>query len=198
MVSGTAPGRGAKLIGPLSIRRFANRLEDVATESALRSRGHHEISLPGLPRGRKARRPVSTPDGFACWGVHWLDPGTGEGGHHILSAGLQSVRSAATVRIRDGKLSATDGPFAETKEILGGFTLINAKDFDEALQLAAKFPAARIGSMEVRPLIEPGEAAADPLDQKILAAILLSASEVNPFAASKMFSLPQPDSTVKQ
>ncbi len=121
-----------------------------------------------------------------------------KGGHHILSAGLQSVRSAATVRIRDGKLSATDGPFAETKEILGGFTLINAKDFDEALQLAAKFPAARIGSMEVRPLIEPGEAAADPLDQKILAAILLSDSEVNPFAASKMFSLPQPDSTVKQ
>ena len=63
-------------------------------------------------------------------------------GHHILSAGLQSVRSATTVHIRNGTLSTTDGPFAETKEFLGGFTLINAKDLDEALQIAARFPAA--------------------------------------------------------
>ena len=121
-----------------------------------------------------------------------------KGGHHILSAGLQSVRSAATVRIRDGKLSTTDGPFAETKEFLGGFTLINAKNFEKALQLAAKFPAARVGSMEVRPVLEPGEDAADPLDQKILAAMLKNASGVNPFAATKMVSLPQADSTADQ
>ena len=121
-----------------------------------------------------------------------------KGGHHILSAGLQSVRTAATVRVRNGKLVTTDGPFAETKEFLGGFTLINAKDFDEALQLAARFPAAGIGSMEVRPVMEPGESAADPLDQKILAAIVQDASGVNPFAASKMVSLPQPDSTEKR
>jgi hypothetical protein len=117
----------------------------------------------------------------ACIG--WVEE-LEKGGHHIMSAGLQSVRSAATVRVRNGKLSTTDGPFAETKEFLGGFTLINAKDFDQALQLAAKFPAAGIGSMEVRPLIEPGEEAADPLDQKILAAILQNPSGVNPFAAS--------------
>ena len=110
----------------------------------------------------------------ACIG--WVEE-LEKGGHHILSAGLQSVRSAATVRVRNGKLSTTDGPFAETKEFLGGFTLINAKDFDEALQLAAKFPAATIGSMEVRPLLEPGEAMADPLDQKILAAMLQNARE---------------------
>ena len=121
-----------------------------------------------------------------------------KGGHHILSAGLQSVRSAATVRVRDGKLMTTDGPFAETKEFLGGFTLINAKDFDEALQLAAKFPAAGIGSMEVRPVMEPGERAADPLDQRILAGIVQDASGFNPFAPSKMGSLPQPDSTEKR
>jgi hypothetical protein len=131
----------------------------------------------------------------ACIG--WVEE-LENGGHHILSAGLQSVRSAATVRIRDGKLSTIDGPFAETKEFLGGFTLINAKDFDEALQLAAKFPAAHIGSMEVRPLIEPGEAVADPIDQKILAAIEDKASELNPFAASRMISLPQPDSSEEQ
>jgi hypothetical protein len=119
-------------------------------------------------------------------------------GHHILSAGLQSVRSAATVRVRNGKLSATDGPFAETKEFLGGFTLINAKDFDEALQLAAKFPSARFGSMEVRPLLEPGEAVGDPLDQKIQAAILGNGSGFNPFAASTMASFPQTGSTEEQ
>jgi hypothetical protein len=76
--------------------------------------------------------------------------------------------------------------------------LVYHEDFNEALQLAAKFPAARIGSMEVRPLLEPGEAAADPLDQKILAAILQNASGVNPFAALKMASFPQSDSTDEQ
>lgn len=116
----------------------------------------------------------------AC--IDWVEALT-KGGHHISSAGLQSIRSAATVRLRDGKVSTTDGPFAETKEFLGGFTLIRARNFDEALQLAAKFPAASIGSMEVRPLLEPGEAAADPLDQKILSAMLQDSSEVNPFSA---------------
>jgi hypothetical protein len=118
-----------------------------------------------------------------------------KGGHHIFSAGLQSARSAVTVQVRNGTLSTTDGPFAETKEVLGGFTLINARDFDQALQLAAKFPSARIGSMEVRPLIEPGEPVADPLDQKIMAAILQNDSEANPFAAAKMISLSQRAST---
>jgi hypothetical protein len=120
-------------------------------------------------------------------------------GHHLLSAGLQSVRSANTVRIRNGALSITDGPFAETKEFLGGFTLIDARDLDEALEIAAKFPSATIGSMEVRPLIEPAEAAADPLDQKIQAAILRNVSGFNPFVASqKMVSVPQPDRTAEQ
>ena len=127
----------------------------------------------------------------ACIG--WVEE-LEKGGHHILTAGLQSVRSAATVRVRNGKLSSTDGPFAETKEVLGGFTLINAKDFDEALQLAAKFPAARTGSMEVRPVLEPGEEAADPLDQTGQMAMVQNASGFNPFAASKTVSPPQPES----
>jgi hypothetical protein len=117
-----------------------------------------------------------------------------KGGHHVVSAGLQSVRSAATVRVRDGKLSTTDGPFAETKEFLGGFTMIQARDFDEALRLASKFPAARVGSMEVRPLLEQGVPAADPLDRRILAAIGQNTSGVDPVGASKMVSLRQPES----
>jgi hypothetical protein len=113
-------------------------------------------------------------------------------GHHIMSAGLQSVRSAATVRIRDGLLSTTDGPFAETKEYLGGFTLIQAKDLDEALQIAAKFPAAHLGSMEVRPVLEPGVTVADPVDKKIQAGMLQSESGFNPFTPSEPASVNQP------
>jgi len=73
-------------------------------------------------------------------------------GHCIASEALQPVETATTVRVRNGKASMTDGPFAETKEQLAGFYLIEAKDLDEALQLAAKIPPARVGSIEVRPI----------------------------------------------
>lgn len=65
---------------------------------------------------------------------------------------LQSATTASTLRIRNGKLSITDGPFAETKEQIGGFFLIEAKDLDEALRIAAKWPSARVGTIEVRPV----------------------------------------------
>lgn len=67
---------------------------------------------------------------------------------------LQSVRTAATVRVRNGELLATDGPFAETKETLGGIFLIEARDLADAIQVAAKWPSARLGSIEVRPIEE--------------------------------------------
>jgi len=67
---------------------------------------------------------------------------------------LKSVRTAATVRVRSGKVSITDGPFAETKESLGGFFLINARDLNEAIRVASRWPSARFGSIEVRPLDE--------------------------------------------
>jgi len=99
-------------------------------------------------------------DGLVGACIGWVEE-LEASGHHIFSAGLQSIRTAATVRHRNGKLSMTDGPFAETKEFLGGFTLIDAKDLNEAIQIASKFPAARIGSMEVRPVLDPeGEMAA--------------------------------------
>ena len=77
-------------------------------------------------------------------------------GHSIAAEALQSVHTATTVRVRDGKMSMTDGPFAETKEQLAGFYLIDAKDLNEAIQLAAKIPPARVGSIEVRPTRELG------------------------------------------
>lgn len=67
---------------------------------------------------------------------------------------LHPVATATTVRVRDGKLSTTDGPFAETKEQLGGYYLVDAKDLNDAIQVAAKIPGARVGSIEVRPIWE--------------------------------------------
>jgi len=77
-----------------------------------------------------------------------------ETGHHIAAEALESVHTATTVRVRNGRVSVTDGPFSETKEQLAGFYLINAKDLNEAIQLAAKIPPARVGSVEVRPVRE--------------------------------------------
>jgi hypothetical protein len=75
---------------------------------------------------------------------------------YVSGAPLQPVATATTVRIRDGKPLSTDGPFAETREQLGGYYLINAKDLDEAIGLARRIPAARNGSIEVRPVMEMG------------------------------------------
>jgi hypothetical protein len=75
-------------------------------------------------------------------------------GHLIAVEQLEPVQTAMTVRVRNGKLSVTDGPFAETKEQVGGFFLIDARDLNEAIQVASKFPSARFGSLEVRPVKE--------------------------------------------
>jgi hypothetical protein len=73
-------------------------------------------------------------------------------GHCLASEALESVQTATTVRVRNGKLAVTDGPFAETKEQLAGFYMIEARDLNEAIQLASKIPPARVGSIEVRPI----------------------------------------------
>jgi hypothetical protein len=75
-------------------------------------------------------------------------------GHYIVSNALERTGTARTIRVRDGKVSTTVGPFAETKEQLGGFFLIEAKDMDEACAIAARFPPARVGVVEVRPVRE--------------------------------------------
>jgi hypothetical protein len=75
-----------------------------------------------------------------------------ESGKIVAAEALQSVHTATTVRVRNGKTSMTDGPFAETKEQLAGFYLVDAKNLDEAIQIASKIPPARVGSIEVRPV----------------------------------------------
>ena len=73
-------------------------------------------------------------------------------GHFVTADALKPVTEAVTVRVREGRMSMTDGPFAETKEHLGGFILIEARDMNEAIRAAAGIPIAKLGSIEVRPI----------------------------------------------
>ncbi len=77
-------------------------------------------------------------------------------GHFVAASALQSTKTAKTVRSRGGKIAMTDGPFAETREVLGGFIFIEARDMEEALQIAGKIPMAKFGSIEVRPELNIG------------------------------------------
>ena len=80
--------------------------------------------------------------------------GIKKSGHYLGGEALQPVHTATTLRIRKGKQSTTDGPFAETKEQLGGFYLIKARDLNDAIQAASKIPSARTGTIEIRPVVE--------------------------------------------
>jgi hypothetical protein len=81
-----------------------------------------------------------------------FDKSIRDSGHCIESQALQPVATATTVRVRNGKVSVNDGPFAETKECLAGFYMVEARDLNEAIQLASKIPPAQVGSVEVRPI----------------------------------------------
>ena len=75
-------------------------------------------------------------------------------GHYRAGEALKPVQTATSVRVRNGALSTTDGPFAETKEQLGGFYMVDAKDLNEAIQIASRIPSAKTGTVEVRPIQE--------------------------------------------
>ena len=79
--------------------------------------------------------------------------GIKKSGHYLGGNALQPTPTATTVRVRNGKMSTTDGPFAETKEQLGGYYLVEAKDLNDAIQVASRIPSAKIGSIEVRPIM---------------------------------------------
>ncbi|TDO52396.1 hypothetical protein EV643_102234 [Kribbella sp. VKM Ac-2527] len=88
-------------------------------------------------------------DGCGGWSEEMEQRGVVEGG-----AGLRPPSEATTVRVRDDELLLTDGPFAETKEQIGGFVLINCANLDEAIEIAAKHPAAGYGTIEIRPVLD--------------------------------------------
>lgn len=75
-------------------------------------------------------------------------------GQYIAAAPLQSPQTAVSVRVRNGKQSVTDGPFAETREVLGGYYIVDVANLDEAIQIAERHPGARYGAVEIRPIVE--------------------------------------------
>lgn len=75
-------------------------------------------------------------------------------GQYLAASPLQPVATATSIRVRDGKPLVTDGPFAETREQLGGYFLVDAKNLDEAIEIAAQLPGARKGTVEIRPIVE--------------------------------------------
>jgi hypothetical protein len=94
-------------------------------------------------------------EGEAILGEYFaFTEGIKQSGHYVGGEALQPTQTATSVRVRNGKVSTTDGPFAETKEQLGGYYLINAKDLNDAIQVAAKIPSSRIGTIEIRPIQE--------------------------------------------
>ena len=101
-----------------------------------------------------ARRPVATEQRKALSGEYGaFTQSIIQSGHFKAGDGLQPTTTATTVRVRDGKMLTTDGPFAETREQLGGYYLVEAKDLDAALGIAARIPGAKSGSIEVRPVM---------------------------------------------
>ncbi|HTS03427.1 MAG TPA: YciI family protein [Thermoanaerobaculia bacterium] len=101
----------------------------------------------------KAWSAMARPELDAIYGeYHALTESLKASGTYKGGNPLQATSTATTVRVRGGKTLATDGPFAETKEQLGGYYLVDAKDLDEALAIAARIPSARMGSIEVRPI----------------------------------------------
>ena len=123
-------------------------------------------------------------DALTCEALDYIDELDAR--NHLLVAGaLQPVHTAVSVRVRNGRFSSTDGPFAETKEQLGGFVLIDAIDLNEALQIVAKNPMARFGTIEVRPIM-PLERRARPVSRWRLDGGL------RPERAIPVHSLPQP------
>jgi hypothetical protein len=105
----------------------------------------------------KTMATMTKEEGDAVMGEYFaFTEGIQKSGHYLGGNALQPVSTATTVRIRNGKMATTDGPFAETKEQLGGYYLVEAKDLNEAIQVAAKIPSSRYGSIEVRPIQDFG------------------------------------------
>jgi hypothetical protein len=141
------------LVDPLSIFGFPVRLPDVATISPRAGEPMKYLCLVYHEEAKLDALPASEYDELVHEDLDYREE-LGKSGHHIASSPLESVQSATTIRVRNGKLAITDGPFAETREQLGGFYLIEARDLNEAIRVAAKMPPARLGCIEVRPLRE--------------------------------------------
>jgi hypothetical protein len=104
------------------------------------------------PSGLSPEESEASMNEWTDYTVDLLKRGVSEG-----ADALEPTSTATTVRVRDGETLATDGPFAETNEVLGGYYVLNCKDLDEAIEIAARCPGARTGSIELRPITDFGE-----------------------------------------
>jgi len=104
--------------------------------------------------GDESARATSTQEQMAAMNAEYMafTDDIRKSGHMLGGEALHPTNAATTVRVRNGKVSTTDGPFAETKEQLGGFYLVEAKDLNDAIQVASRIPGAKYGSIEVRPI----------------------------------------------
>jgi hypothetical protein len=158
ILPGSRPGRrksptGCTKIGPVSIPRFADRLKECGNPNLPEEPTMRYLCM--ICYEQQTLDSLSQPefDALVAESLAYDDE-LRSGGHYLYSGALQSVQKAATLRIQSGKVLVSDGPFAETKEHLGGFIVIEAGDLDEAIRLASKIPPARLGSVEVRPIQE--------------------------------------------
>jgi hypothetical protein len=140
--------------GRLSNSTLSDRLHDVTNVIPLIRRiVMRYLCLIYDDEKKVAAMPESESNAFMGEYFAFTD-GIKQSGHYLAGEALQPVETATTVRVRNGKAGTTDGPFAETKEQLGGFYMIEARDLNDAIQVAAKIPSAKIGSVEVRPIVE--------------------------------------------
>jgi hypothetical protein len=139
-------------LGGLSISRVAGRLSGEIAFNPLEKPMRYMCVIYDE---EATLNTMSKEEGEAFMGEYFaFTDGIKKSGHYLAGDALQPVSTATSVRMRNGKLSTTDGPFAETKEQLGGYYLIDARDLNEAIQIASRIPSARTGTVEVRPVVE--------------------------------------------
>jgi hypothetical protein len=106
-----------------------------------------------------ATAPTNEAEGEAMSKEYWtFTQSIVDSGELVAGDPLEGIETATTVRVREGRTAATDGPFAETKEVLGGYYIVDCKDLDRAIELAGQIPGARTGSVEVRPVVDMSQA----------------------------------------
>jgi hypothetical protein len=143
------PGASLALLpDSLLVPYRANSMEELILELDL-PRGESPLKYVCLVYGEEKKISSMTDDECMTY-----DQALRNAGQCLASEALQPVRTAKTVRVRQGKVSVTDGPFAETKECLAGFYLIDAADLDDAIHIASQIPPAHVGSIEIRPVRE--------------------------------------------
>jgi hypothetical protein len=133
----------------MSIRRRAGRPSDGSAIASRREDAMKYLCLVYQKESELDAMPRSELDALIAEHLAY-DDSLRDSGHFIVAEALERTATATTLRVRGGKVSMTDGPFAETKEQLTGFFLLRARDLNEALQLASRIPSARLGCIEVR------------------------------------------------